>query len=406
MTLQDLILYENENSSLDFKSVQYQKEQHADLLKDVISLANAEVSGDRLIVIGVKHKPSGERDLIGISKEAFIDDAIYQQLVRENIEPEIRFSYAPFEVNGKLLGVLRIEPCEDQPYMMRKQYEKLERGDAFIRKGTHQTKLTRADMDGIYSAKLARARLGERVRVGFGKELAGSLHLSALKDFVFPSYRAAEDLKAILEKKRAEEAKSEAVPSLPQAIELIKLMKAMDTATMRNAFLGPVPYERRTIPEIEKALENVRETYHDDDWYELLEVGAHKVNVSVLNEEGQYIEDATFVLSVPKMQGLMVAPKLFRKPKSTGMPFGLIIPKVDIDIEATRYPKVEESEEFFTITDHAGDIKHHILTDLFEVSPRVVFAERLIGEVIPLTYKLLAKNLQTPIYGTLSLYIE
>ena len=46
-------------------------------------MANADVDGNRYIIIGIKYKNSGERDIVGIEKEEFVGSAIYQQIVRD-----------------------------------------------------------------------------------------------------------------------------------------------------------------------------------------------------------------------------------------------------------------------------------------------------------------------------------
>lgn len=71
--LDDKIKYDNENSGLDFKEIQYKKEMHQDLIKDVMCMANADIDGDRYIIIGVDYKSSNERDFIGIKKEEFVE---------------------------------------------------------------------------------------------------------------------------------------------------------------------------------------------------------------------------------------------------------------------------------------------------------------------------------------------
>ena len=48
----DLILYENENTNLDFKKVEYRKENYEEFLKDIISFANANSKGIKYIIIG------------------------------------------------------------------------------------------------------------------------------------------------------------------------------------------------------------------------------------------------------------------------------------------------------------------------------------------------------------------
>ena len=87
MKYDDIIDFENESTRLDFKAIQYDGKNHEALLKDVMSMANADVEGEKLIVVGVNHKANGERDIVGIEKEKFIDSLNYQQLIRKNIEP-------------------------------------------------------------------------------------------------------------------------------------------------------------------------------------------------------------------------------------------------------------------------------------------------------------------------------
>ncbi len=92
--LDDAIRYETEHTALDFKRTQYVKAQHAALLKDVLSMVNAhDVPGDRFIVCGVDLKPDGSRTFVGVPRGEVVDAATYQQLVRENLEPDVHLEY-------------------------------------------------------------------------------------------------------------------------------------------------------------------------------------------------------------------------------------------------------------------------------------------------------------------------
>ena len=91
--LDDLINYEKEFTGLDFKRIQYDKKKHEDLIKDIMSMANADIEGDRYIIIGVDYKDSNDREIIEINKDEFVNSATYQQLIRDNIEPQIIFDY-------------------------------------------------------------------------------------------------------------------------------------------------------------------------------------------------------------------------------------------------------------------------------------------------------------------------
>jgi schlafen family protein len=86
--LEDILRFHVEGNSVDFKAVEYKKEQFPALLKDIPAMANSATNDDRYIIIGVKLHPDGTRSFDGISGEP-TDSAIFQQLTHENIEPEL-----------------------------------------------------------------------------------------------------------------------------------------------------------------------------------------------------------------------------------------------------------------------------------------------------------------------------
>jgi predicted HTH transcriptional regulator len=119
--LLDLILYENENTRLDFKRDEYKKEDYSSFLKDVISMANAFSTQDRFIIIGLKPKSVEDRGIKGIDGE-LTDAATFQQLVHENIEPELSLEYFPFTIEKTKIGIIKISNCNNPPYLMKKDY--------------------------------------------------------------------------------------------------------------------------------------------------------------------------------------------------------------------------------------------------------------------------------------------
>lgn len=152
--LVDLIDNGYECEYLDYKSIQYNKEKHIDLIKDIMSMANSHFDGDKYIVIGIKAKSNGEKDIIGIPSEEFVDASIYQQIINQNIEPEIRFDYYPVEYNEKTLGIFEIHKSNNEkPYLMKKKYNNLHEGQCFIRKGATNFNALRRDFDLFYALK-------------------------------------------------------------------------------------------------------------------------------------------------------------------------------------------------------------------------------------------------------------
>jgi predicted HTH transcriptional regulator len=130
--LPEIIEHENEHSALDFKAKAYSREGFSELLRDVISMANANVSGVRRIVMGVKLKKDGSREYQSIEEKDMLDSASYEQLVRENIEPPLHFALHRIDFKGHKLAVFEISDCNSGPYMMKKNYGSLEGGEAFM----------------------------------------------------------------------------------------------------------------------------------------------------------------------------------------------------------------------------------------------------------------------------------
>jgi hypothetical protein len=152
-----IIEFENESTYVDFKMSQYENKE--ELLKDVMSMANANIENSkRYIIIGVKHKPDGRREFHPIQANEFRDDSEYQELLRSNIEPEIQFRYIPFEYKGILLGVFEITGCNNRPYVMKKQLNKLEKGVCFIRRGSQNGRAIREDLEVMYEERYKRQR--------------------------------------------------------------------------------------------------------------------------------------------------------------------------------------------------------------------------------------------------------
>lgn len=389
--LKDLILYENESTGLDFKAIQYTSDKYQDFIKDVMSMPNADFEGNRYIIIGVKLRNNGEREFLGINKDEFIDQANYQQIIRENIEPDIPLEYFPYDVNDVSLGVFCISDCKDKPYMMRKDYGKLKKGDSFIRKGSHQSPMIRADFDRIYEAKAKLNAFNGEVKISFSINDLDQIELSTKGDIELPSKRAAKKISQIIEEKRN-----------ASVIDVQKAMADLQ-AMARVPLTGVLPYENRSIEVLEKNLQNVKEDYKEDDLYELFELNSTKLNFNILNNGNKYIEDALFIVEFPNVEGLLIADQVYDKPKhgyKISDPFDISF------IGNFSYPKVDHQETSTIIMSKIGDIRHHFLTQAFDKPIRIVLANKLSGHEIVVKCKLHGKNLYEPIERTLRINVS
>jgi|SRR6218665_3099031 len=386
--LSDIIEFENENTSLDFKSIQYKKEQFENFLKDVISLANGISREEKYIIIGVKFKPNGDREILGIQDE-FIDEATYQQIVNNNIEPEIIFQYFSFEFENKILGIFHLKDISNPPYMMKKDFGKLKQGDSFIRKGSHQTKLTRSDLDKITFNKINLNSFEGKVRFSFDEfEMLTEKNIDQA-EIILPSTKAEKRIKRIIELKEYEE---------------LNKPSSSTYRFPRITSFGSLSYEERDLATLRQNLENIKETYKNDDLYYYFEENAHKINFYIWNNNNEYIEDASIEITL-KTDNILVSQTIYPKP-----PKHDIIPIISLNDgpswEKINYPEITKTADVIKIFQSIGNIKHQIPQSSLKVPFRLVLSKPCKGNMIALNIKLYGKNLPQPITETLILKIQ
>lgn len=391
--LLDIIEFENENTSLDFKSVQYKKEQFESFIKDIISLANAITKEDKYIIVGVKFIANGERNILGINEE-FIDEATYQQIIINNVEPEIVFEYFPLEFESKKLGIFKLKEISNPPYMMKKDFGKLKQGDSFIRKGSHQKRLTRSDIDKISSNKPKENKFKGKVTFSFEEFEISTEKIIEQNEIILPSAKAEEKIKKIISQKEFAENH--------KAVSMINYMPRIPS------LFGNSTYEERDLPTLRQNLESVLETYKDEDIYYILEETAHKINFFIANDNDEYIEDASIEICIKKSNKIIVCKSICPKPEKPTSPLESINLAGIINEpswKSINYPEVSYAMENVKIFQEIGNIKHQISQTALRVPFRLVLAKNCRQNVINLEIKLYGRNLPEPIFECLKLII-
>ena len=194
------LLAEGESGRLDYKSQQYAfpdkapEEKKAELLKDVLAMANAWRESDAYILIGVQEVPGEPARAVGIDHH--LDDANLQQFVNSKVKRPIRFSYREVTFAGKTVGIIHV-PVQQRPFFLVKPFGNLRSHVVYLRRGTSTTE---AEPDEIYemgyqaasskrpSLQLQFANLRERV--GRGTEIQiGPIVLDPLSDDELPTVR-------------------------------------------------------------------------------------------------------------------------------------------------------------------------------------------------------------------------
>ena len=150
----EIIETNTESEYMDFKKDIYdfsKSEQKEEFLKDILAMANSGFKGEKYIIFGVKEEIVSKK-IVGVNLEQVKDQATYQQIIRENIEPDIKFEMKMFQKDNYTLCCFIING-NDRPYIIKKMFGKINAGFSHKRVNTTRTPLLRRDFDEIYEEK-------------------------------------------------------------------------------------------------------------------------------------------------------------------------------------------------------------------------------------------------------------
>jgi hypothetical protein len=153
------LLNDDEGSALDFKRDQYAfvgatDDQKAELLKDILSFANAWRRTDAYILMGVDEVRGGRSTVVGLTNH--LSDSELQQFVNGKTQRPVDFSYQAYPFEGKQIGIIRIAR-QERPTVLKKNYAWLQKGVVYFRRGS-----STAEADAVEIARMGRADHVER----------------------------------------------------------------------------------------------------------------------------------------------------------------------------------------------------------------------------------------------------
>ena len=365
-SIEEIIRYEPECSYVEFKSEEYFTSGFASFVKDMIAMANSSYEGDKYIIIGVAEK-NGKKTMKGLSMP-LEDPAHYDQVIHNNIEPEIPFLLQTVEVDGKLFGVFIIQDCSDKPYMMRKEAYKMNKGDWFIRKGTSTERPVRRDLDGIWEKRQNIFRFEGDVNV--------SPEIWSTRDGLIPVRRLIH------------------WPSDQEAAKIQALLDEIDRGQhnprIRNMAHPGGYYDGMEPDQLREHLGRIKKTFHDEDLYEKFEMQGTRMNFLLTNTGSMYIEDVSVLITIPAIPGLEIAPKQYYKEGALAAAALHFSRDTDQRLE---YPSVIIKDGFFEIRQPLGSLRHGIPTKLFVTDLRVFPDHRLSGKALQARVTIYGKNL-------------
>lgn len=153
----EALLHEDEGVTLDFKRDQYPFDRATDterseLVKDIVGFANAWRRSDAYILIGVQHVRGGRSAVVGIPSH--LADHSLQQFINGLVDRPIRFRYEAYPIDGKQVGIIRIDQ-QPRPFRMKRRFGKLQKGAVYVRRGSSTDPTAPAMPDEIASMEVA-----------------------------------------------------------------------------------------------------------------------------------------------------------------------------------------------------------------------------------------------------------
>ena len=149
------LLLQSESATLDFKEQQYNfsndsdNRKTAEFVKDIISFSNTIRRENAYIIIGVKVRSDGQKELLGINEN--IDDSIFQEKLKSKVFPIPYFSYETFNFKDKVFGIIEIPIRKyTQPIHSVIKLKGLEPGKFYFRRGS-----SNSEANGLESINIA-----------------------------------------------------------------------------------------------------------------------------------------------------------------------------------------------------------------------------------------------------------
>jgi hypothetical protein len=382
--LEDLVKSGEESEGVLFRRLAYSKHTQEDLLKDVLSLANAKVDGERYIILGAEPGIVGSV-LTGIPRESIEATHRYQAVIRDYIEPPLHMHSVAFYAEGKQMVGLVLDGCDDKPYMMRSDHSpKLNRGDAWIRVKTENQRMGRRQLEAIFADRFAEPLFSGKLLVGFDSDMVtNELAVQTVDPGKLPSVEARAKLQTLID------AKEQAGTPADENTFITRLTHA-------RLFGADQPYQSHSVTELRQELDKLQDRYRDaDDYYRFVEAG-QKLNLAVVNQSTQEIQAASIALMLPRSAKFQVASRKPANPArdpSTRKVFD----------DESNYPTVSELNTSYQITENLGTVAPGMTALAFREPLRLFADKALAGKRVVIYYKLFGRNLRRPIAGKLDL---
>jgi hypothetical protein len=303
----------------------------AELVKEAIGLANADVDGPRYILFGINPGGMEGSKIVGIKDDVAADLKKAHRLISAQIEPVVALAFIFDRINGKLAGALEIDGGEDGPFVPGEEVSKeLSNGQTWVRQGRDLRVVDISELAPSEApAQEATAELLEipDIDVGFGEDPNCELIELSIPDTSDPPFVGEKD-------------------EFGNETSLTRTLKnAVNTMTTRIVGLArglPKNDDQDSSTDVVKAAQDLI-TESENHYY--FEEKALQLNFSVFNTGEHAVDDLQIEFGFPKLDDFDIADQIHMSPFDKSMH------------PATRnkgYPKVEHTRTGIIVRNRIG----------------------------------------------------
>lgn len=131
------LLYEEASNTLIFRPKEYKFDgglilEKGELLRDIVSAANAWRRADTYILVGVEDMKGGRNRILGVINH--LDEKKIREFVDDKLQEPIRFYYKDLVIERKKIGMIHI-PLQKRPFYLKEDFANLKKYVIYIRRG-------------------------------------------------------------------------------------------------------------------------------------------------------------------------------------------------------------------------------------------------------------------------------
>lgn len=357
----------------------------AELVREVIGLANADVEGPRNILFGVNAGAVDGNGIVGIPESAVGDLKKAHRLLSALIEPVLQLAFIFDRINGKLVGALEIDGCDFGPYFVGQDlFESLSLGQCWIREGRTLRAVERAELMGGQVATPADEPAGlvenPDITVGFNDEPECELLELSVPDTSNPPF--ADDKSETKKTSRLKQVIKDTVGTVTTQI------LGMGHAVEKNpAPVSGVDSQADDCDEAGKVLADAQNHY-------FYEEKALQLNLCARNNGAEEIKSVTVELGFPRLPDFDVADRLYTSPFDK---------RSAAEMRNLGYPEVECTDTAIFVRSSLNVLAPAKSEQLFRCAIRMAVGPRMQGRKLAVHYTLRGPNDQMLGNGRLKL---